>query len=349
MWTELLGQYALFAAKLITVFLGAIALIVIATGQRRRYPSLERGQLQLEHLNRHYERLRDDLRRKLQPEKKSRWQRLREHRPWRTRSPAVKPADSGRRIFVLNFHGDLQASATASLREEISALLQVADSRDEVVVRLESSGGLVHAYGLAASQLQRLRDRGVTLTICVDKIAASGGYMMACVGQRIVAAPFAIIGSIGVVAQLPNLHRLLQRRDVDIELHTAGEFKRTLTVLGENTPEGREKFRQELDETHALFKQFVRQHRNRLDIDRVATGEHWYGTQALELRLVDEIATSDDYLLRQLDQAQLYRLRYRLPQPAARRLIGLGGRLGDAAFKWLMARTGRPAAVDIDH
>ena len=154
----------------------------------------------------------------------------------------------------------------------------------------------------------------------------------------LIAAPFAIVGSIGVVAQLPNLHRLLQRRDVDIELHTAGDFKRTLTVLGENTPEGREKFRQELNETHALFKQFVRQHRNRLDIDRVATGEHWYGTQALDLRLVDEIATSDDYLLRQLDQAQIYRLRYRVPQPAARRLIGLGGRLGDAAFRWLLAR-----------
>ncbi|HXF08281.1 MAG TPA: protease SohB [Candidatus Acidoferrales bacterium] len=336
MWTELLGQYALFAAKLITVVLGAIALIVIAAGQRRRYPSHERGQLQFEHLNRHYERLRDDLRRKLQPDKKNRWQRLREHCPWRSRSPTVKPVDSGRRIFVLNFHGDLQASATTSLREEISALLQVADSRDEVVVRLESSGGLVHAYGLAASQLQRLRDRGLTLTICVDKIAASGGYMMACVGQRIVAAPFAIIGSIGVVAQLPNLHRLLQRRDVDIELHTAGEFKRTLTVLGENTPEGREKFRQELDETHALFKQFVRQHRNRLDIDRVATGEHWYGTQALELRLVDEIATSDDYLLRQLDQAQIYRLQYRRPQPATRRLVRVAGRMADGLISWII-------------
>jgi len=148
---------------------------------------------------------------------------------------------AGRRIFVLDFHGDLQASATTALREEISALLQIADNRDEVVLRLESSGGMVHAYGLAASQLQRLRDRGLTLTVCVDKVAASGGYMMACVGQRIIAAPFAIIGSIGVVAQLPNLHRLLQRRDVDIELHTAGTFKRTLTLLGENTPEGREK------------------------------------------------------------------------------------------------------------
>lgn len=336
MWTELLGQYGLFTAKLLTLLMGVTAVMLIAASLGRRRPSLKRGQLQLEHVNRHYERLRDALNRRLQPVKASRWQRLRNRRPWRTKPKAIPATDAGRRIFVLNFHGDLQASATAALREEVTALLQVADGRDEVVVRLESSGGLVHAYGFAASQLQRLRDRGITLTVCVDKIAASGGYMMACVGQRIIAAPFAIIGSIGVVAQLPNLRRLLQRHEVDVELHTAGEFKRTLTMLGENTPEGREKFRQELEETHTLFKQFVRQHRSRLDIERVATGEHWYGTQALELRLVDEIATSDDYLLRQLDQAQIYRLQYRLPQPATRRLARVAGRMTDGLMSWMI-------------
>lgn len=341
MWTELLGQYGLFAAKLVTLLVGVVVVMLIAAGLGRRRPSLQRGQLQLEHVNRHYERLRDALNRRLQPVKTSRWQRLRIRRPWRAKPKPLATSDAGRRIFVLNFHGDLQASATTALREEVTALLQVADSRDEVVVRLESSGGLVHAYGFAASQLQRLRDRGITLTVCVDKIAASGGYMMACVGQRIVAAPFAIIGSIGVVAQLPNLHRLLQRHEVDVELHTAGEFKRTLTVLGENTPEGREKFRQELEETHVLFKQFVRQHRSRLDIERVATGEHWYGTQALELRLVDEIATSDDYLLRQLDQAQIYRLQYRLPQAAARRLARVVGRSAEGVAAWLARGPGR--------
>jgi serine protease SohB len=345
-WTELLGQYGLFAAKLATLLAGVIAVILVAASLGRRRPSLKRGQLQLEHVNRHYERLREALNRRLQPVKTSRWQRLRPRGPWRAKSKAIATPEAGRRVFVLNFHGDLQASATAALREEVTALLQVADGRDEVVVRLESSGGLVHAYGFAASQLQRLRDRGIPLTVCVDKIAASGGYMMACVGQRIVAAPFAIIGSIGVVAQLPNLRRLLQKHDVDVELHTAGEFKRTLTVLGENTPEGREKFREELEETHALFKQFVRQHRSRLDIERVATGEHWYGTQALELRLIDEIATSDDYLLRQLDQAQIYRLQYRLPQPAARRLARIAGRVADGVMAWLARANGW---VDNDH
>jgi serine protease SohB len=344
-WIDYLGQYGLFAAKLITFIFGlAVVLIIFGTLGRRRAPT-HQGQLQIEHLNRHYERLAQVLRHKLQPAQRSGWRRLTGHGPWRRKSAPAATKEPRRRVFVLDFHGDLQASAITALREEISALLQVADNRDEVVLRLESSGGMVHAYGLAASQLQRLRDRGLTLTVCVDKVAASGGYMMACVGQRIVAAPFAIVGSIGVVAQLPNLHRLLQRRDVDIELHTAGTFKRTLTLLGENTPEGREKFRQELDETHALFKQFVRQHRNRLDIDRVATGEHWYGTQALELRLVDELSTSDDYLLRLLDQAQLYRLRYHTPRPLSRRLMGLGSRLGDALLEKLSSRN-RPLLKD---
>jgi serine protease SohB len=344
-WIDYLAQYGLFAAKLITFLLGlVVALIIFSTMGRRRAPD-HQGQLQIEHLNRHYERLATALRHKLQPTPRSGWGRLAGRAIWRRKPASAITKETGRRIFVLDFHGDLQASATTALREEISALLQIADNRDEVVLRLESSGGMVHAYGLAASQLQRLRDRGLTLTVCVDKVAASGGYMMACVGQRIVAAPFAIVGSIGVVAQLPNLHRLLQRRDVDIELHTAGTFKRTLTLLGENTPEGREKFRQELDETHALFKQFVRQHRNRLDIDRVATGEHWYGTQALELRLVDELSTSDDYLLRLLDQAQIYRLRYRTPRPLSRRLMGLGSRLGDALLEKLSARN-RPLLKD---
>lgn len=345
MWIDYLGQYGLFAAKLITFVFGLVGVLIIFSTLGRRRPSAQQGQLQIEHLNRHYERLANALRHKLQPAQRSGWRRLAGRGLWRRKPVSVATKEPGRRIFVLDFHGDLQASATTALREEISALLQIANNRDEVVLRLESSGGMVHAYGLAASQLQRLRDRGLTLTVCVDKVAASGGYMMACVGQRIVAAPFAIIGSIGVVAQLPNLHRLLQRRDVDIELHTAGAFKRTLTLLGENTPEGREKFRQELDETHALFKQFVRQHRNRLDIDRVATGEHWYGTQALELRLVDEISTSDDYLLRLLDQAQLYRLRYRVPRPLSRRLMGLGSRLGDVLLEKLSARN-RPLLKD---
>ncbi len=184
---------------------------------------------------------------------------------------------------------------------------------DEVLLRLESGGGLVHSYGLAASQLQRIRDRGASLTVAVDKVAASGGYMMACVGQKVIAAPFAVIGSIGVIAQLPNFHRLLKKNDIDFELLTAGEYKRTLTLFGENTDAGREKFREELEDTHGLFKDFVSAHREQVDIDRVATGEVWYGQRALDVGLVDALTTSDAYIQERLDSHDAFEVRY-VPQ-----------------------------------
>ena len=129
------------------------------------------------------------------------------------------------------------------------------------MVRLESGGGLVHGYGLAAAQLVRLKDAGLTLTVCVDKVAASGGYMMACVADKVVAAPFAVIGSIGVVSQLPNFHKWLKNHDVDYEMFTAGDYKRTVTVFGENDAEDRAKYQEELEQTHALFKHFVNTYR----------------------------------------------------------------------------------------
>jgi serine protease SohB len=198
------------------------------------------------------------------------------------------------RIFVVDFNGSIDAKEVSSLREEISAILTVAKPADEVFVRLESGGGMVHGYGLAASQLDRVRQHNIPLTASVDKVAASGGYMMACVANKIVSAPFAILGSIGVIAQVPNFNKLLKKNDVDFEQFTAGEFKRTVTMFGENTEKGREKFVEELEETHGLFKAFVTAHRPELDIDKVATGEHWFGTQAKKLGLVDELQTSDD-------------------------------------------------------
>ncbi|HWY24630.1 MAG TPA: protease SohB, partial [Nevskia sp.] len=239
------------------------------------------------------------------------------------------------RLFVLDFHGDLNASHVEALREEISALLQVARPQDEVLLRLESAGGVVHGYGLAASQLRRIRERGLRLTVAVDKVAASGGYLMACVADRVVAAPFAIVGSIGVVAQLPNFNRLLREKHIDFELHTAGEYKRTLTLFGENTNAARVKFREELDQTHALFKSFVAANRPQLPLQQVATGEHWYGTQALELKLVDELRTSDDWLLEKVKDADVYELHYRLRRSLRDQLMGGVARLtARGALPW---------------
>ncbi|MFC6635416.1 protease SohB [Microbulbifer taiwanensis] len=245
-------------------------------------------------------------------------------------TPAViteKPAGERKRIYVMHFDGDIKASALSQLREEITAVLEVAEPGDEVVVCLESPGGMVANYGLAASQLARVRSAGILLTIAVDKVAASGGYMMACVADRILAAPFAMLGSIGVLAQLPNFNRLLKRHDVDFELFTAGEFKRTVTMFGENTPEGKEKFQSDLEEIHALFQHFVAEYRPKLDIARVATGEVWFGQRALDLGLVDELKTSDEYLTRCARDADLYQIEYKEKKNIARKM-GLAAQAG---------------------
>jgi serine protease SohB len=219
-----------------------------------------------------------------------------------------------KKVFVLNFDGDIHASQTDHLREEITAVLQSATSLDEVVVKVESPGGVVHGYGLAASQLMRIRERNIPLTICVDKVAASGGYMMACVANKIVCAPFAIVGSIGVVAQIPNLHRVLKKHDVDYKIYTAGEYKRTVTVLGEITPKGEERFVERLNDTHVLFKSFVQKFRPHLDISKVATGDYWFGEEAKELGLVDHIQTSDDYLMSFEKDTPIFEVTYHIKE-----------------------------------
>ena len=227
----------------------------------------------------------------------------------------MKTEDDGEprrpRVFVLDFDGDMQASQVDQLREEVSAILPVVGESDKVLLRLESGGGVVHGYGLAASQLMRLKDAGITLTISVDKVAASGGYMMACVGDEIIAAPFAILGSIGVVAQLPNFHRLLKKNDIDFEMHTAGEYKRTLTIFGENTDKAREKFQADIDDIHVLFKDFVSSNRPVVAIEEVGTGEFWFGQRALEKNLADRLCTSDSFLVEHLEGYDLIEVRYR--------------------------------------
>lgn len=224
------------------------------------------------------------------------------------------------RVFVLDFNGDIRASEVDLLREEISAVLSFAGESDEVVLRLDSAGGMVHTYGLAASQLERIKSANVKLTICVDEVAASGGYMMACLADKLIAAPFAILGSIGVVAQLPNFHRVLKKHGVDYETFTAGEYKRTVTMFGENTEKGKDKFVEEIQDTHLLFKEFVSQARPNIDIDAVATGEVWFGKRAIEHQLVDELNTSDDYLMKICSSCDVFQVRYELKKSFGERI-----------------------------
>ncbi len=225
---------------------------------------------------------------------------------------ASAKADAGRksRVYALTFEGDMDASKVSFLRHEINAVLTKAEAEDEVVVRVKSFGGRVHGYGLAASQLQRVRERGLKLVVAVDQVAASGGYLMAAVANRVIAAPFAVVGSIGVVAEIPNIHRLLKKHDVDVEVITAGRYKRTLTVLGENTEEGRRKFTEEMEDLHSLFQEFVTDKRPGVDLRKVATGEAWYGRRAIELNLVDAIMTSDEYLMQRCRDADVFEVRW---------------------------------------
>lgn len=321
---EWISDYGLFLAKGLTVaFLVAMVVMVLSRARREGGPGLETGHLQVETLNERYRAEADALRALVWDD--AAWKEERKARKARAKAERKQArggdAPARARVFVLQFHGDMAASAVTHLRHEISALLAVADAaRDEVVVLLESPGGMVHGYGLAASQLVRLRDAGLRLTVCVDKVAASGGYLMACIASQLLAAPFAIIGSIGVVAQIPNIHRLLKKNDIDIELMTAGEYKRTLTMLGENTEAGRRKFQQDLEDTHVLFKDFVQQWRPQVDLTQVGTGEHWYGRQAVDLQLVDALRTSDDYLRARAADADLFALHWITRKTLAQRL-----------------------------
>jgi serine protease SohB len=317
---EFLASYGLFLAELATlVVLVSVVFALIAANRRGGH---SHG-LSVEHLNRRFEDSADALRRvmtgksRFKKEAKARSKERKREEKARDKAKATRP-----RLFVLDFKGDIRASAAASLREEVSAVLTAATDEDEVLLRLENPGGTVHEHGFAASQLLRIKRRGLRLLIAVDKVAASGGYLMACVADHLMAAPFAIVGSVGVLAQLPNFHRLLEQKGIDFELLTAGRYKRTLTVFGKNTEEGREKLQEEIEEVHELFKKQIQEHRPQVDLERIATGEHWYGLRALELKLVDELRTSDDFLLEAAKDRDLYRVTFRRRRSLLERLLG---------------------------
>ncbi|WP_191602818.1 protease SohB [Marinomonas algicola] len=314
---EFFTEYAGFLLKLLTVAI-IFGLFIAGVASGKSKP--KEGGISIRNMNDQYEKRKDILHSELLDKKELK--KLAKEKKKRAKEKSAKSEEvvERRKVFVLNFDGDIKASAVDAMREEITAILSVATEKDEVVVRLESGGGMVHSYGLASSQLLRIKEANVRLTVCVDKVAASGGYMMACVADKIIAAPFAVLGSIGVVAQVPNIHRLLDKNLVDVELHTAGKYKRTLTMLGENTDEGREKFRQDLEDTHVLFKEFVSSQRDVVDIESIATGDVWYGTKALDNKLIDELSTSDGYLVNRYNDSDVFSVSYKEPKKMAERL-----------------------------
>jgi len=317
---EFLFEYGLFFAKVATLLVAFVVVVSIVVGasQKNKYGE-GKGHLEITPLNQQFEDLKDTMllattdesQQKAEEKKlnKAKKKQLSDEKKAIKKAAELDPPKRSK-VYVLNFDGNISASAVGHLREEITAVLTQATPNDEVLLKLESAGGMVHSYGLASSQLDRLRKKNVPLTVCVDKVAASGGYMMACVADKILAAPFAIIGSIGVVAQMPNFNKVLKKHDVEFELLTAGEHKRTLTMFGENTDKGREKFIEELEETHQLFKEYVSTRRPQLDIDKIATGEIWYGARAKDIALIDDIQTSDEYLVSRIENADVFEVAY---------------------------------------
>jgi serine protease SohB len=313
---EFFAEYGLFLLKVVTVVVGIVVVIVVAASAGRK--GAQEG-LEVENLNKKHESLVETL----QSAVSSKGQKKKAAKEKKKKDKAEAKDEINRpRSFVIDFKGDLKASAVPSLREEVSAILDVATADDEVIVRLENHGGVVHEHGLAASQLARIRDHDIPLIVCVDKVAASGGYLMACVATRIYAAPFAILGSIGVLAQIPNFNRMLDSHGVDFEQVTAGKYKRTVTMFGENTDADRAKLKEELEDVHSLFKDAVAKYRPDMDLEKIGTGEHWYGTRALDFGLADEIRTSDELLSELVGERDLYSVSYKIKQPLQKRLLG---------------------------
>ena len=336
---EALSEYLMFLLKLVTVvggFMFVVIFIASVARSRSRFGKSREPELEVSNLNDMLDRVSLPIKYQLlsQKERKAESKRRQKERKRKQK----KVTEKKKIAYVIGFTGDIQASQVDDLAVTISSLINVAKAGQEVILKLESAGGFVHTYGLAAAQLLRLKEHKLKLTVCVDRVAASGGYMMAAMGDKICAAPFAVVGSIGVIGQLPNIHEFLRERNIDIEQHTAGEYKRTLTMLGKNTPKGRKKFVDDLNRVHELFKNLIKKYRPTLPLKKVATGEVWFGEEALKLNLVDEVLTSDAYLLKQTEKAILYEIKVKKKKHLASRLGDMSESIADRMINLLLTK-----------
>jgi len=315
-YINFLLEYGLFLLKTITVIFGLIIILgFIANAKKTK----SYGSLKIKKLNDELDEYEDNI-------KKNTLNKIKYQKHLKAKK-LIKKNRSDKKIFILDFKGNIKASEVTSLREEISSIILAASKHDEVLIRLENAGGTVHEHGLAASQIKRLKKHKIKITISVDKVAASGGYMMACVANKIIAAPFAIVGSIGVLAQLPNFNRLLSRKGIDFEQQQAGDYKRTVTMFGKNTNSQRKKLKEQLEDIHELFKNFIKHERPNVDIKKVSTGEYWYGERAKNLRLIDEIMTSDEFILDKKDSYELIKVEYALPKSISDKISSVSSKI----------------------
>ena len=318
---ELISNYGLFLLKTITIVVSIIIIISVIVNSKK---NTTEGGLEVQSINKDLDSLEEGIKKNILS--KQEFKKF-------VKSKKKNSKKLSNKIFVIDFKGNIKASEIISLRREISGILLSFKKGDEVLLRLENSGGTVHEHGLAASQLKRIRDKNIPLTICVDKVAASGGYMMACVANKIVASPFAIIGSIGVIAQVPNFNKLLKNKGVDFEQQTAGNYKRTVTMFGKNTDKDRKKLKEQLEDIHSLFKEFIKDNRRNLDVEKVSTGEYWYGKDALKLKLIDKILTSDEYIISMKDRFEIVRIKYKPAKSISDKLSKLSTNISSKLFQ----------------
>lgn len=342
--TEFFSNYGLFLAKTVTVVFAAMVIITMGVAASLKTRRIEKGEIKVKFLNDEFDEmefiLKETVLTKDQWKAEEKTQKKKEKEEEKARKSGKEQIK--RRIYVLSFDGDERASQTEYFSKEVTAVLTMATAEDQVVVRLESPGGMVHAYGYAASQMDRIARAQIPLIACVDQVAASGGYLMACVANKILAAPFAIVGSVGVVASVPNFNKVLKKNDIDYTIYTAGQYKRTVSMLGEITEEGKKKFQEELEDTHVLFKNYVSSHRSVVDINKIATGEYWYGQQALDLKLVDEIMTSDEYLFAARNEAEIFEVSYELKKSMAEKFGFAAEKAMEAAWLKIWRQLSRP-------
>ena len=302
---QLLAEYGIFLAKVATITVAVLICIagIFAMAAKNRLKAT--GKLKIKGLNKKIRKLKDECAEAIYNKKE-----LKEYYKTNKQTDKKQKSIIKKRVFVITFNGDLRASMEKCLEQEVTAILTIATIHDEVVLSLQSGGGLVPHYGLCASQLRRIRDKNIYLTVIIDKIAASGGYLMAAVANKIIAAPFAIIGSIGVLAQMPNFHRLLKQNHIDFEQISAGQYKRTLTLFGENTDGSRLKLQSELEDIHQQFKEFILLFRPSINISSVATGEYWLGERALKLHLIDALGSTEDYLQQAINDKDIFEVQF---------------------------------------
>lgn len=332
---EFWSEIGVFTLKTLVLFLFTAGIVVVIAVMALK--SQMKSALEIEKLNEKMTSYENSFKSILLEKSQLKEEKKKNKKAKKEKDKDKEPTNKSR-LFVVDFHGDIKASQVENLREEITAILTTANDKDEVLVCVESPGGVVNNYGLAASELVRVRERNIPLTIAVDKVAASGGYLMACTANKILCAPFGIVGSIGVVAQVPNFNRLLKKYDVDFKEYTAGDYKRTVSLFGEITPKGEEKFRDQLEQTHKLFKTFVSRYRPQLDVEKVGTGEYWFGEQCLDLKLIDQIKTSDDYILEAAKDRTVLKVKFEKKQPLSEKLSGILGHAFELAFEKIVAK-----------